>query len=138
MSWVSFCRNWCNFIGKKCSNCRKEIEEIQIPRINKKHLLELKFHCPNGCLKLFSYEQLQKHYSECKNNQLIIPKCSLCNNNVSDSLKEHSKICEKLVFKCLFCNEATCKLELEEHLKECKCYVGYCKHCNTWYPNNFQ
>ena len=133
-----FCRECFNFIGKKCPNCRKEIEEIPIHRIVKKHLLELQFNCPLGCLQSFSYEQKTKHFLECKHNQIIIPTCSLCNSNIRDSLKEHSKICEKLVFKCLFCNEATCKLELEEHIKECKCYSKYCGHCNTEYPNKFQ
>ena len=126
-----FCRDCSNFIGKKCPNCRKEIEEIPMPRMIKKFLFELKFDCPLGCLQSFSYEQKAKHFSECNNKHQIIPTCSLCNSNISDSLKEHSKICEKLVSKCLFCNEATCKLELEEHIKKCKCYLKYCEHCKT-------
>jgi len=133
-----FCRDCSNLIKKKCPNCRKEIEIIPIPRIVKNHLFELEFRCPLECLQSFSYEQKVKHFSECNNKHKIIPACSLCNSNLSDSLKEHSKICEKLVFKCLFCNEVTCKLELEEHLKKCKCYLKYCEHCKTEYPNKFE
>ena len=109
-----------------------------MPRLVKKHLLELQFNCPLGCSQSFSYEQKAKHFSECINRHEITSICSLCNSNISGSLKEHSKICVRLLSKCLFCNEAICILELEEHLKECKCYLKYCEHCKIEYSNKFR
>lgn len=121
-----------------CPNCRNPRKEAPIQRIVRNSLNALKFNCPVQCGETFKYEQKEQHLSECVNKNEIESRCSLCDKILHDSLKNHSRSCEKLVTKCLFCNVILSKFDLKEHLKECKDLKNFCNSCSIAYPNIFE
>jgi len=128
----------CLNINLPCPKCRCEFKESTISRLGRNALSRLKFYCPMKCTNSFSYEQKAQHFSECIYKELIPKKCSLCNKSLNFSLKEHSKTCENLEIKCLFCNMSTTKLDFFEHLDECIKLEKSCGNCEMVYPYRFQ
>lgn len=128
---------------QSCPNCRETLEIIQIQRINKNTLNALKFSCPFRCGKVFKFEDKDNHFSECFNRKLIPIKCGLCEvkltyTDSNENLIQHAKVCEKVIFNCLFCNEKINKMDFLEHLRECKLMEMPCTHCKIGFLQRFQ
>ena len=156
----------CNMLFcEKCylnNNCPKCLIKSQgnIPRIIKNILFNLKLHCifnKNGCEEICSYEnynkhisnckygffhcndcdfigdffQIEKHFQECQFNKI---KCSFCGNEILKNKKnEHNKKCIKQFTICKRCGYEISNFNYDEHIKYCDYVIYDCEFCGRSY-----
>jgi hypothetical protein len=125
---ILYCEK-CLLLNNKCPNC--SVQNIgNIPRIIKNILSNLKLKCifyKNGCEEICSYENINKHISNCKYGFYHCNDCNFIGNFFQ--IEKHFYECQFNKIKCNFCGIEILKNKKNEHEKKCINQFTICKRC---------